>query len=143
MSNLFTKQLETIQFEYENIQINRISNLVKLYAEDAVFKDPFQEVHGRDAIAKIFAKMFSQLDGPSFKIISAVGQDFEASLLWEFHFRFKRWNTNPQNLRGVSWLKFNELGLINSHIDYWDPAEGIYEKLPLLGSIMRLLKSSV
>ena len=140
MSNAIAKQLQAIQFEYENIQIDRIGHLVQLYAQDAVFKDPFQEVHGRDAITKVFMKMFYQLDKPSFKIISALGENLEASLLWEFHFCFKRWNKEPQSLRGVSWLKFNDAGLITSHIDYWDPAEGIYEKLPLLGPVMRFLK---
>jgi steroid delta-isomerase len=32
--------------------------------------------------------------------------------------------------------------LVEKHQDFWDPAEGIYEKLPLIGPIMRGLKRS-
>ena len=140
MSDLIANQLKSIQFEYENIQIDRVKQLVAHYAPDATFKDPFQLVQGRESIIHIFEKMFTQLNNPTFKVISAMHQGLEASLLWEFNFCFKRWDKSPQSLKGVSWLKFNEAGLITSHIDYWDPAEGIYEKLPLIGSLMRFLK---
>ena len=140
MSDIVARQLQSLQFEYENIQIERITHLVGHYSPDAVFKDPFQEVVGHKAISQIFLKMFAQLDDPSFKILSQMHNHSEASLLWEFNFRFKRWNTKPQSFKGVSWLKFNASGLIESHIDYWDVAEGVYEKLPLIGAAMRFLK---
>jgi steroid delta-isomerase len=140
MSDIIAAQLKSLQFEYEHIQMDRINHLIAHYAVDATFKDPFQEVNGHEAITHIFEKMFTQLDSPSFKVLSVMHEGLEASLLWEFKFAFKRWNQSPQSLKGVSWLTFNEAGLITSHIDYWDPAEGIYEKLPLIGSLIRFLK---
>lgn len=140
MSDLLLQQLKSLQYEYEHIEINRIDQLMAHYSTDATFKDPFQVVSGKEAIAHIFRKMFNQLSNPSFKVLSITHNSSEASILWEFTFQFKRWNRNPQSLKGVSWLTLNELGLITSHIDYWDPAEGIYEKLPVLGHLMRFLK---
>lgn len=140
MSDLISQKLKLIQYEYEHIEVNRISELMAHYSTDATFKDPFQEVSGKEAIAHIFRKMFDQLNNPSFKFLSITHNSSEASILWEFNFQFKRWNTSPQSLKGVSWLTFDESGLITSHIDYWDPAEGIYEKLPVLGYLMRFLK---
>jgi hypothetical protein len=32
-------------------------------------------------------------------------------------------------------------GLITVHRDYWDAAEELYEKLPLVGGVMRWLKA--
>ena len=140
MSDLISQQLQSLQYEYEHIQVNNIERLMAHYSSHAMFKDPFQEVSGKQAIAHIFLKMFDQLDNPSFKVLSVLHNKLEASILWEFHFQFKRWNHAPQRLKGVSWLTFDELGLITSHIDYWDPSEGIYEKLPIVGSLMRFLK---
>ena len=37
-------------------------------------------------------------------------------------------------------MKFAADGRINFHRDYWDAAEELYEKLPLVGSLMRWLK---
>ena len=140
MSDLLLQQLKSLQYEYEHIEINHIDQLMAHYSIDAIFKDPFQTVSGKKDIAHVFRKMFDQLNSPSFKVLSTIHNSSEASILWEFNFQFKRWNTTPQSLKGVSWLTFNELGLITSHIDYWDPSEGIYEKLPVLGHLMRFLK---
>jgi hypothetical protein len=140
MSDLLLQQLKSLQYEYEHIEINRIDQLMAHYSINAIFKDPFQTVSGKEAIAHVFRKMFDQLNSPSFKVLSTIHNSSEASILWEFNFQFKRWNTTPQSLKGVSWLTFDELGLISSHIDYWDPSEGIYEKLPVLGHLMRFLK---
>jgi hypothetical protein len=41
---------------------------------------------------------------------------------------------------GASHFVFTSTGLVTLHRDYWDAAEELYEKLPLLGSAMRWLK---
>ena len=43
-------------------------------------------------------------------------------------------------MRGASHLELADDGRIAWHRDYWDPAEEVYEKLPLLGGLMRWLK---
>jgi hypothetical protein len=45
-----------------------------------------------------------------------------------------------QAVRGASHVVFNESGLVTMHRDYWDAAEELYEKLPVLGGVMRWLK---
>jgi hypothetical protein len=37
-------------------------------------------------------------------------------------------------------MTFNEQSLIVEHRDYWDAAEELYEKIPVLGALMRWLK---
>jgi hypothetical protein len=37
-------------------------------------------------------------------------------------------------------MTFNEELLITEHRDYWDAAEELYEKIPVLGALMRWLK---
>ena len=43
-------------------------------------------------------------------------------------------------VRGASHLVLNEQGLVTLHRDYWDAAEELYEKLPVVGALMRWLK---
>jgi hypothetical protein len=45
-----------------------------------------------------------------------------------------------QRVRGATHQRFGADGLIVEHRDYWDVAEELYEKLPLLGTLMRWLK---
>jgi hypothetical protein len=66
----------------------------------------------------------------------------QAFLTWDFKFKFKRFDTQTlQTVRGGTHLQFDVQGLITLHRDYWDAAEELYEKLPLLGGVMRWLKA--
>ena len=56
---------------------------------------------------------------------------------WDFHLRLR---SRPVVIRGVTHLSFDTDGLVCLHRDYWDPAEELYERLPLIGSLMRWLK---
>lgn len=140
MNSPLTQQLEGLKNAYESLRPDNVDALLNFYEANASFKDPFQEVEGKIAIKKIFLKMFEQLDSPEFHVRKIQQEGTQASLLWEFKFKFKRWNRSEQTILGVSWLYFNDDGLIIRHHDFWDPAEGIYEKLPLIGSLLRLLK---
>ena len=51
--------------------------------------------------------------------------------------------SEPITVRGASHLRFATDGRIALHRDYWDAAEELYEKLPLLGALMRWLKRRV
>ena len=136
-----TEALARVVAFYESISASDIAGLGELYAADAHFKDPFNEVRGVPAIARIFEHMFDAVHEPRFVILEAVEQGDAAFLTWEFRFRMKRFDTvTVQVVRGASHLRFAADGRIDYHRDYWDAAEELYEKLPLVGSLMRFLK---
>lgn len=110
------------------------------YTADAFFKDPFNEVHGHDAIIKIFDHMFTRVEAPRFVVTHSILQDDDALLVWNFLFYFKNDKTKSQCIRGSSHLRFSPDHKIEYHRDYWDAAEELYEKIPVLGALMRWLK---
>lgn len=126
---------------YEQLTPSGLSQLHRCYAPNARFKDPFNEVQGLPAIARIFEHMFASLNEPRFHVTGSVVQGHQAVLIWEFQFRFQRWDMHTlQCIRGVSHLHINPDGLVEMHRDYWDAAEELYEKLPLFGGLMRWLR---
>lgn len=126
---------------FETITLASVANLGQHYTDDAWFKDPFNEVTGHAPIRRIFEHMFDAVHEPRFVILEAVEQGDAAFLTWEFRFRMKRFDTvTVQVVRGASHLRFAADGRIDYHRDYWDAAEELYEKLPLVGSLMRFLK---
>ena len=125
---------------FETIDAGNVSQLALVYSEDVFFKDPFNEVRGLDEVVRIFSHMFEQVDGPRFVVTSHVLQGDQAFLTWDFLFRMKRFSAAEQCIRGATHLRFDSDGRANFHRDYWDAAEELYEKLPLLGSLMRGLK---
>jgi steroid delta-isomerase len=125
---------------YEGLAPQDLGRLGEVYAGQAWFKDPFNEVRGLPAIRRIFERMFEVLEAPRFVVTEAVAQGDQAFLAWEFHFRLRRWNRRPQVVRGATHLRFAADGRVAWHRDYWDAAEELYEKLPLLGGLMRWLR---
>ncbi len=125
---------------FESISPDSVRKLGTIYAEDAYFKDPFNEVRGVPAIERIFAHMFMQVDAPRFVVHEVLAQGSQAFITWDFRFRMKRFDPSEQVIRGASHLRFDAAGLVVFHRDYWDAAEELYEKLPVLGSLMRFLR---
>jgi steroid Delta-isomerase len=132
--------VQRIQHFFEHLVPGDLDRLADIYTPDAHFKDPFNQVQGVPAIAAIFVHMFASLDGPRFQILDAVVQGDQCFLSWDFCFRMKRFNRTEQVIRGGSHLKLAADGRIREHRDYWDVAEELYEKLPVLGGLMRWLK---
>jgi ketosteroid isomerase-like protein len=125
---------------FEALSPTALERLGEVYAADARFKDPFNEVVGVPAIREVFDHMYRSLDGPHFVVHDVVVQGDQCFLTWDFRFRFKRFAPQMQTVRGASHLRFDRDGRIAMHRDYWDVAEELYEKLPAVGALMRWLK---
>ena len=125
---------------FENLKPADLDRLDEFYAGGASFKDPFNEVQGVPAIRRVFEHMFVALDAPRFVVHEALVDGAQCFLVWDFVFRFKRFSSDEQTVRGGSHLKFAPDGRVDFHRDYWDAAEELYEKLPVVGALMRWLK---
>jgi steroid delta-isomerase len=136
-----TDAVDRIVETFQNLTPMAVETLDALYAPDARFKDPFNDVRGLPEIQRIFRHMFAALENPRFLITGRVVQGGQCFLIWEFRFRFRRFKRDQEQcIEGSSHLVLNAAGRITLHRDYWDAAEELYEKLPLLGSLMRWLK---
>jgi steroid delta-isomerase len=140
MAEIIDLRVARIVQRFEALTEADLPRLGELYSADARFKDPFNEVQGVPAIGAVFAHMYATLDAPRFVITDTIVQGDQCFLSWDFIFRMRRFNTAEQTIRGGSHLKLGADGRITLHRDYWDAAEELYEKLPLVGGLMRWLK---
>lgn len=128
---------------YEQLSPADLPKLGGYYASDASFKDPFNDVRGVPAIERIFTHMFAVLEQPRFTVTQYLVQGEQAFLSWEFRFRMRRWRPRVQHcIQGATLLRFDAEGCVTVHHDYWDAAHEFYEKLPVLGGLMRWLRQS-
>jgi len=135
-----SKSDHIVQF-FETLTPQSVERFEEIYTEDARFKDPFNEVQGLPEISRIFRHMYVALLEPRFVITQRVEQDENLMLTWDFHFRFAKFSPGQlQTIRGASHLQLAADGRIAVHRDYWDAAEELYEKLPLVSVLMRWLK---
>ena len=140
-TQLTAAQVERIVAFFESLQPSSVAHMDDYYTTDAYFKDPFNEVRGLAAVQQIFSHMYVSLDRPHFVVTDRVVQGAQCFLVWDFKFHFKRFDTTVlHTVRGTSHLRIGPDGLISYHRDYWDAAEELYEKLPVVRVVMRWLK---
>ena len=131
---------KTITLFFESLNPNStIDDFKTIYANSVTFKDPFNEVMGVENVSKIFAHMYQNLDNPRFVVTEYLSKNHIVYVKWDFSFNFKN-DPKENSFEGVSRLVIDEENKIVSHTDYWDASEHIYEKMPLLGAVLRFIK---
>ncbi|HVL08261.1 MAG TPA: nuclear transport factor 2 family protein, partial [Burkholderiaceae bacterium] len=80
----YADRLQVLVAFFETLTLAHVAVLRELYAPDAYFKDPFNEVHSVTDIERIFTHMFQQVQAPRFVVSDAVQQGDQAFLVWTF-----------------------------------------------------------
>jgi ketosteroid isomerase-like protein len=124
---------------FEALGPDRLDELVTLCAEDVRFVDPFNDVRGRRRFRAVFAKMFEDVADLHIDVRDWAVSGTTAYLRWRFAFRPKR-SGRQWVLEGMSELHFDEAGVLRAHIDHWDAAGQLYEKLPGIGWLLRRIR---
>jgi ketosteroid isomerase-like protein len=126
---------------YEKLAPADVDRLESVYAPGAYFRDPFNEVRGVPEIRRIFAQMFAHLDDCRFTFLDEAIDERGAFLTWDMTFRIRRLSPGEtRRIHGATHLRFAPDGRVAYHRDYWDAADELYAKLPLIGPVMRWLK---
>ena len=139
MSEQISNTAGVIKAAFESLAQETLANLLALYAENTRFKDPFNDVSGRAGVEKIFAHMFHQVQTPRFVVTRVIDDAASGNLFMRWDFTFVS-SGKPMHIHGATHFERDATGLITLHRDYWDAAEELYEKLPLIGVLMRWLR---
>lgn len=139
--------LQRIVQLFNQLQPSDLQRLDQFYTTDARFKDPFNDVQGLPAIRRIFEHMYASLHAPRFVVTHHVLEGAHAFVTWDFFFSIQKHAPHKVlTIRGATHFVLREedgVWRAHTHRDYWDAAEELYEKLPLIGSVMRWLKRRV
>ncbi|MGV8990189.1 MAG: nuclear transport factor 2 family protein [Thiobacillus sp.] len=131
--------LDDLCVYFERLSANNLGELDSYYATNAWFKDPFHKVTGVEAIRAILRHTFDKLPGACFRVIRRFpGEDRHAVILWEMDFTMPV-TRQPTTIQGATHLTFDADGKVTHHRDYWDAAEELYARLPVLKWLMRAL----
>jgi steroid delta-isomerase len=115
-----------------------LDRLGDVYTPDARFKDPFNDVRGPEAIRGVFAHMYAVTVSPRFEVLEQAAVGSAGYIRWRFCFATKGRGAREWSIEGVSRVAFAVDGRVAEHVDYWDPVEGLYGRLPGLGWLFRL-----
>ena len=120
---------------FENLSAQRLAQIDQLFHADALFRDPFNRVHGRAAIRRIFEHLLQHHPRTRFRVIESCPNGLSAYLRWTF----EPDREGELCSEGVSRGLFDESGQVREHRDYWDSASELFARLPLTGAPTRWL----
>jgi hypothetical protein len=132
-----SEQLALLLAWYAALAPDNLHRTQEFYAVDAHFRDPFNDVRGVASVETILRHMFDNTDNPHFLIGERIVQAERAFVTWTFVFSLRG---KTYEIAGGTHFHFNADGLVTLHRDYWDAAEELLQKLPLVGAPIRWLR---
>lgn len=120
---------------FETLDRDSVPDLRKLVTEDVRFRDPFNDVRGVDRMMRIFEDMFEDVENPKFDILATLEDGAHGFIKWRMTASHP--SLGDLSFEGVSEVETDRHGRISSHIDYWDPAAAIYDRIPVVGFVLR------
>lgn len=128
---------------YEALGTNNLETLRDIYHQDVVFRDPMHQLDGLEALLTYFYSLYENLTSCQFVIDNVVEQEDQASVYWNMSYTHPKLNHGkPIRVEGHSHLRSKD-GKVVFHRDYLDAGAMLYEHIPLLGSVVRLVKRRV
>jgi len=134
------QQLDGYCEYFESLTPAALDRMEHYFSSGARFCDPFNDVRGVPAIRNVFEHMFATTTEPRFEVSERIMEGEVAYLRWVFYFHPRGRGVEPWRIAGVSRVRFADDGRVAEHIDYWDPAEQLYSRLPLVGRLMHWLR---
>ena len=124
---------------YKEFSQESIPRLDEIYHQTIILQDPFSKVEGLNNVKGHFSKMMENVSYCRFDIIDIVSNDGQALITWTMRFAHPKLNNHKEIVvDGVSDIKFNER--ITHHRDYFDVGSMFYEHVPVLKSVIKILK---
>ena len=123
---------------YENME--SICN--QFYDANIQFIDPLGEINGIQAMVSYYKNMYKNVKSIRFDPKNEFTKGEEKVFVWQMHLEHKSLGGGkPIVLDGVSVFRYKN-GKAVYHRDYFDLGAMIYEKVPVLGSVIRWIKDT-
>lgn len=130
--------VERFKSTFANTAHLNTSHLDKLYASDIHFKDPIHEMHNLVELRQYLDKLCANLQSCRFEYLDEVVQNGKAYIKWDMYFSYPSLKKGEHRVRGMSQIHYDTR--IFYQEDVYDMGAMIYEKVPVLGSIVTFLK---
>ncbi|MFT6901309.1 MAG: hypothetical protein ACJAXS_001499 [Colwellia sp.] len=126
---------------YQTLSTDNLELLETIYHNEVTFIDPIHELEGFDNLFQYFQDLYENLLSCEFVINNVIAQEDQAAIYWTMSYQHPKLNKgNVINVTGSSHIKGHEDKVIY-HRDYLDLGSMLYEQLPFLGKLIKLIKN--
>jgi len=126
---------------FNNLCAGNMAELTSVYSENVVFTDPFSHVRGIDELTEYFSGAYANVISCGFDFGEPVVNGEDVCIPWVMHLKHKRIRQGKSvKVDGISQLVIRK-GRVLSHRDYFDVGQLLYENLPVMGKVIRWIRS--
>jgi hypothetical protein len=127
---------------FRELRHDTLHRLDEVYDERILFEDPLHRIEGRDALRAYFDRMYAGVESIDFEYGELMRDPGQAMVTWSMQLRHRRFRPGELlTLPGASHLRFTDR--VHYHRDYFDAGALIYERLPLVGGVVRAIRRRV
>ena len=134
----FTNQFITT---YNRLSQKNLYLLDNIYADNLSFSDPAHHIQGLPAFKRYLSALYQNINLCHFDFVHANQLGPETYLHWNMTLQHPKLNQGDAfTMPGISYLKINEDNLVYHHEDFFDLGDMLYERLPVVGKVIRKIK---
>ncbi len=135
---------QRIENAFNQFNGSNVSVLKGFYDPAVHFQDPLVDLEGYEKIEAYYIGLYKNVDSIAFEFTEFLTAGDSVAAQWKMTLQAKGLNRGaPFTIPGASFFKFGPSGLVIFHRDYVDLSAMIYERLPVLGSIVNLVKKAL
>ena len=135
-----TSPVSVFKENFNKLNSETLHLVDEIYAPEIHFLDPIHEVKGIENLRKYFANLYDGVVYCQFDFSEEVVQGNSAAIPWVMHLEHGNFRKGHRvAVPGISHIRFEEK--VTFHHDYFDMGKLIYERVPLLGGVVRTIKA--
>ncbi|NGX15698.1 nuclear transport factor 2 family protein [Wenzhouxiangella sp. XN24] len=127
---------------FQELRADNLALLDGVYATGVTFEDPLHRVEGLAELKAYFGRLYAAVESIRFDFDTVIAGPGEAMLTWTMRMRHGRLRSGEElALPGATHIRFAER--VHYHRDYFDAGALLYERLPVLGTVIRAIRRRV
>ena len=132
---------DTYAQAFATLTPDSVDQLCDLVSEQIYFSDPFNQITGKAGFRMPFLiTCTTTCKDPAFDITDIAHSQHASYLRWRMTGKLKSWpHTELDFDRHDRSARCDSDGLITHHIDHWDSASQLLQKLPIIGIVARAI----
>jgi ketosteroid isomerase-like protein len=136
-----TGRPERVRHIFNALTVDHLDLLDGFYDAHVVFEDPLTHVEGLEALRRYYGGLYRHVESIRFEFEELVEQGDTVIGLWVMHLQASGLRKGETiELPGVSHLRFDpRTDRVVQHRDYFDMGAFVYEHIPVLGAMVRLV----
>ncbi len=125
---------------YQQLEKDSLPQLGEIYSDDVVFVDPVSEHHGLPSVERYFRDLMESTTLCKSHITRLMRNDDTAAFCWTMELAHPKLNGGkPFEVHGSTWIQVRDDKIV-FHRDYFDLGQMAYERIPVLGRLVRIVK---